>query len=102
MPEPYSVANVTRIKPAGLRGLPRNVWIVTITSFLTDISSEMLTNLMPLFLADVLGLRFGLIGLIEGIAEATASLLKLFSGWLSDVLGRRKRLTVLGYGLSAL
>ena len=81
--------------------LPRNVWVVTLTSFLTDVSSEMLASLLPIFLFSVLGVRTALIGLIEGIAETTASLLKVFSGWLSDRLGRRKRLAVLGYGLSS-
>lgn len=83
-----------------LRTLPRNVWSVTATSFLTDISSEMILNLLPLFLANVLGVRTGLIGFIEGIAETAASLLKVFSGWLSDVIGKRKRLAVAGYGIS--
>lgn len=86
----------------GLKALPRNVWAVTATSFLTDISSEMVLNLLPLFLANVLGVRTGVIGLIEGIAETTASLLKVFSGWISDRLGRRKVLAVLGYSISAL
>jgi MFS family permease len=86
--------------PRGLKALPRNVWVMTTTSFLTDISSEMIINLLPLFLANVLNVRTGLIGLIEGIAETTASLLKVFSGWFSDLLGRRKWLTVLGYGIS--
>ncbi|MBI4732722.1 MAG: MFS transporter [Chloroflexi bacterium] len=85
-----------------LRRLPRNVWVVTATSFLTDISSEMLVNLIPLFLANVLGAKTAVIGLIEGIAETTASLMKLYSGWLSDKLGKRKWLTVLGYGLSTI
>ncbi len=84
------------------RRLPRNVWIVTATSFMTDISSEMIFNLLPLFLANVLGIKPALIGLIEGIAETTASLLKIFSGWFSDRLRARKWLTVAGYGLSAL
>jgi MFS family permease len=75
--------------------------MVTVTSFLTDISSEMLASLLPIFLFSVLGVRTALIGLIEGVAEATASLLKAFSGWLSDKKGRRKPLAVLGYGLSA-
>jgi len=82
------------------RNLPRNVWATTITSFLTDVSSEMVFHLLPLFLANVLGVRTGIIGLIEGIAETTASLLKVFSGWLSDRLGARKWLTVAGYALS--
>jgi MFS family permease len=85
-----------------LRGLPRNVWVLTVTSMLTDISSEMLLNLLPLFLYSVLGARTAVIGLIESLAEATASFLKLASGWLSDQLGRRKWLTVIGYGLSTL
>lgn len=85
-----------------VRKLPRNVWVVTATSFLTDISSEMLVHLLPLFLANILGVRTGVIGLIEGIAETTASLLKIFSGWLSDRLGDRKWLTVAGYSLSTL
>src|SRR4051812_10403330 len=84
----------------GWRSLPRNVWIVTLTSFLTDVSSEMLFTLLPLFLSDVLGARTGAIGLIEGVAETTASLSKLVSGWLSDRLGRRKWLAVSGYAIS--
>ena len=83
-----------------IRRLPRNVWVVTITSFLTDISSEMLINLIPLFLSNVLGVRIVVIGLIETVATATVSLLKLISGWLSDRLGVRKWLAVLGYGVS--
>ena len=84
-----------------IRLLPRNVWAVSLTSFLMDISSEMVTNLLPLFLVGVLGVKTNVIGLIEGIAEATASLLKVFSGWLSDKLRARKWLAVAGYALSA-
>ena len=87
---------------ASLQKLPRNVWIVTATSFLTDISSEMLTNLIPFFLANVLGVRTAVIGLIDGIAETTASLVKILSGALSDKLGKRKWLTVAGYSLSTI
>jgi len=86
----------------GLRRLPRNVWIVTLTSLLTDISSEMLTNLIPFFLANVLGVRTAVIGLIDGLAETTASLTKIFSGAWSDKLGQRKWLTVAGYTISTL
>lgn len=90
-------------KPAaGVRSLPRNVWAVSITSFLMDTSSEMVINLLPLFLSNVLGVKTNIIGLIEGVAEATSSLLKLFSGWLSDRLRARKWLAVAGYGISAL
>ena len=83
-----------------IRKLPRNVWAVTVTSFLTDISSEMIVYLFPLYLSNVLGVKTNIIGLIDGLAEMTASLLKLFSGWLSDKLGSRKWLTVFGYALS--
>ena len=67
--------------------LHRNVWATSGTSFLTDVSSEMLLNVLPLFLANVLGVRIWAIGLVEGFAEATSSILKLYSGWLSDRLG---------------
>ncbi len=90
----------TTNKKSGLRGLPRNVWAVSLTSFFMDISSEMVINLLPIFLQEVLGIRTNIIGLIEGVAEATASLLKVFSGWFSDKVRQRKWLAVLGYGLS--
>jgi MFS family permease len=86
---------------SGWRSLPRNVWAVSLTSFFMDISSEMVVNIVPLFLYNVLGVGAGIIGLIEGIAEATASLLKVFSGWLSDRIGARKWPAVAGYALSA-
>lgn len=82
------------------RRLPRNVWIVAITSFLTDVSSEMIFNLLPLYLSNVLGVKTNIIGVIEGIADTTASLLKIFSGWLSDRVAQRKWLAVGGYALS--
>jgi MFS family permease len=85
-----------------LRALPRNVWAVSLTSFFMDISSDMVINILPLFLSNVLGVKTNIIGLIEGIAEATASILKIFSGWLSDKLRARKWLAVAGYGISAL
>lgn len=87
---------------ASIKKLPRNIWAVGFTSMFMDISSEMVLNILPLFLSNVLGVQTSIIGLIDGIAEATASLLKLFSGWLSDRLGGRKWLAVAGYGLSAL
>jgi MFS family permease len=73
-----------------------------LASFFMDISSEMVVNLVPLFLANVLGVRTNLIGLIEGVAEATASVLKVASGWWSDRVGSRKWLAVAGYTVSAL
>jgi MFS family permease len=88
--------------PPSIRRLPRNVWAVSATSFFMDVSSEMVINILPLFLANVLGIKPDIIGVIEGVAEATASVLKLFSGWLSDKLRARKWLAVAGYGLSAL
>lgn len=87
---------------SSLQRLPRNIWVVTVTSFLTDISSEMIFNLIPLFLANVLGIGTAIIGLIDGIAETTASLTKVYAGALSDKLGQRKWLAVAGYALSAL
>ncbi len=98
MPEPI----VTATEHESIKHLPRNVWVVGFTSFFMDISSEMVLNILPLFLANVLGVQTSIIGLIEGIAEATASILKMFSGWLSDKLGGRKWLAVAGYGLSAI
>jgi MFS family permease len=67
-----------------------------------DISSEMIHGLLPVFLTSVLGASTEMVGLIEGVGEATASICKLFSGWLSDKLGKRKSPTVIGYGLAAL
>ncbi len=85
-----------------IRALPRNVWAVSLTSFFMDVSSEMILNILPLFLSNVLGIKTNIIGLIEGVAEATASLLKVFSGWLSDKMQERKWVAVVGYGLSAI
>lgn len=79
-----------------------NIWILSITSLLTDVSSEMLANVLPLFLYNVLGVQTTIIGLIDGVAETTASLVKVYSGRLSDQLGKRKVLAVLGYGLSTI
>src|SRR5512138_1858640 len=84
-----------------LSQLPRNVWVMSATSLLNDISSEMLLNLIPFFLANILGVRTAVIGLIEGIAETTASLLKIVFGALSDRLRKRKPFAVVGYVLSA-
>jgi len=75
--------------------------VLGLVSFLTDASSDMIYPVLPLFLSDVLGSSTLFIGLIEGVAESTASILKIFSGWLSDKLGKRKFLVGLGYGLSA-
>jgi len=83
-------------------GFHKNVVVAGLASFCMDVSSEMIYPLVPLFLANVLGVNKSMIGLIEGIAEATASLLKVFSGWLSDRIGNRKWLMAAGYGISTL
>lgn len=83
-------------------GISRNVFFLGLVSLLNDASSEMIYPLVPLFLTQVLGASLVTVGLIEGIAESTASLLKTFSGYLSDKIGRRKGLTVVGYSLSAI
>ncbi|MBD2104501.1 MFS transporter [Leptolyngbya sp. FACHB-261] len=84
------------------QGIPQNVWVLGFGSLLNDISSEMIHSLLPLFLVSSLGAGTLTVGLIEGTAEATASVVKIFSGALSDYLGQRKNLLVLGYGLSTL
>lgn len=83
-------------------GFGKNVTVTGFVSLFMDISSEMIYPLVPLFLANVLGVNKSIIGLIEGIAESTASLLKVFSGWFSDRIGNRKWLMVAGYGVSTL
>lgn len=81
--------------------LPRAIWVLGFVSLLMDVSSEMIHSLLPLFLVGPLGLSVLMVGLIEGVAEATALVAKVFSGALSDWLGRRKRLAVIGYALGA-
>ena len=83
-------------------GLPRSVWALGVVSLGMDMSSEMIHGLLPIFLVGTLGVSALTLGLIEGIAEATASISKIFSGVLSDRLGKRKPLILLGYGLAAL
>ena len=83
-------------------GIKRPVFILAIVSFFTDISSEMIYPLVPLFLTSVLGAPLAAVGLIEGFAEGTSSVLKTASGWLSDRLRVRKPLVILGYALSAM
>jgi MFS family permease len=85
-----------------LFGLGLNVIVLGVASMLTDISTEMIFPLFPLFTVEVLGASAAVIGLIEGIAESTASLLKVASGWWSDKIRRRKPIIVAGYGLSTI
>lgn len=85
-----------------LWGVSRNVFFLGWVSFLTDVSSEMIFYMFPLFLSHVLGVGAAFIGLIEGLGDSVATILKLGSGWASDRMGRRKGLTTLGYVLSTL
>jgi len=82
--------------------MPRTVWALGLVSLFMDLSSEIVHGLLPLFLTVTLGASVATVGVIDGIAEATASISKVFSGWLSDRIGRRKPLILLGYGLAAL
>ncbi len=81
--------------------LPAGIWVLGFVSLLMDISSEMIHSLLPLFMVGTLGMSVALVGLLEGLAEATALIVKLFSGVISDWFGKRKPLAVLGYGLGA-
>jgi MFS family permease len=92
-----------RASPAAPRtALPASVWALGFVSLFMDVSSEMIHALLPVFLVSVLGASVTAVGLLEGTAEAIASITKVFSGTLSDRLGKRKLLTVVGYGLAAL
>ena len=82
--------------------IPGTIWALGLVSLLMDLSSELVHSLLPLFLVSTLGASMLSIGLLEGLAEATALIVKIFSGALSDHLGRRKGLLLLGYGLAAL
>jgi MFS family permease len=84
-----------------LRRIPRPIWVLGCVSMLMDVSSEMVHSLLPMFLVSTLGASVAAIGLIEGIAEASAQIVKIFSGSLSDYLGNRKWLAVAGYALGA-
>jgi MFS family permease len=87
--------------PLNWRSIPRSVWLLGLVSMFMDLSSEMIHALLPLYLVSVLGVSTLTVGIIEGIAEATASITKIFSGALSDYLGHRKWLAAAGYGLAA-
>ena len=91
-----------RIRISVLASIPRSVWVLGCVSLCMDISSEIVHSLLPMFLTVSLGASAATIGLIEGIAEATAPIVKVFSGALSDYLGNRKWLAVAGYALGAL
>jgi MFS family permease len=98
-----STASNSDHAPAGgpLPGLPRNVVALGFVSLLTDVSTEMIIPVLPLFVTGVLKASMASVGVIEGVAESTAALMRLGSGWLSDRIGRRKPFLFFGYGLSA-
>ncbi len=87
---------------SSLHAIPRGVWALGFVSLFMDTSSELIHSLLPVFLVSVLGASMTSVGLVEGVAEATALITKMFSGMISDYLGRRKVLTALGYGFAAL
>lgn len=84
-----------------LRAVPAAIWALGLGSLFMDASSELVHSLLPVFMVSVLGASMVTIGVVEGIAEATASITKIFSGAISDYFGKRKLLVVLGYGLGA-
>lgn len=88
-------------RPPDWRSIPASVWTLGFVSLLMDTSSELIHSLLPVFLVTVVGTSVAAVGLIEGIAEATAAVAKLFSGVLSDRIGKRKLLAAIGYGLGA-
>ena len=87
--------------PPRLRDIPTGIWALGFVSLLMDISSELIHALLPVYLVTVMGASMVTVGVIEGIAEATASIVKIFSGVISDWLGKRKLLVAIGYGLAA-
>ena len=91
-----------RFKNSTLSLIPGGVWVLGLVSLLMDVSSEMIHSLLPLYMVTVLGISALMVGVIEGIAESTALLVKVFSGALSDYLGKRKGLALFGYALGAL
>ncbi len=90
-----------RTARSGLAAIPRGVWALGLVSLFMDLSSELIHALLPLYMAVGLGASMATIGIVEGIAEATAMIVKVFSGVISDFFRRRKPLVVLGYGLAA-
>jgi len=87
--------------PAAWRSLPVGIWALGFGSLFMDISSELIHSLLPVFMVTVIGASMATVGILEGVAEATAAIVKVFSGALSDYLGKRKLLMVLGYALAA-
>ena len=93
-------ADTPEIERRRIWGLNPNVFFLGVVSFLTDVSSEMIFTLVPLLLTNVLGAATTVVGLVAGLSESTDAIFRIFSGWFSDKLGRRKLLAVLGYSIS--
>jgi MFS family permease len=89
------------VRQTGLRAIPRGIWVIGLVSLAMDVSSESIHSILPLFMVSTLGVSVLAVGVIDGVAEATANIVKVFSGTISDFLNKRKALTVFGYGLSA-
>src|SRR6478609_6248434 len=92
---------VRRPTSSTVRQIPKGVWVLGFVSMLMDISSEMIHSLLPMFMVTSLGTSVLAVGFVEGLAESTALIVKVFSGSLSDYLGKRKGLAVAGYALGA-
>ena len=88
-------------KPHASKKIPTSIWALGLVSLFMDASSELVHSLLPVFMVTILGASVTMVGVVEGIAEATAMIVKVFSGSLSDFLGKRKLLKVIGYGLAA-
>src|SRR4026208_685933 len=91
----------SKIPPVAWRALPAGIWALGFGSLFMDISSELIHSLLPVFMVSTLGASMVTVGIIEGVAEATAAIVKVFSGGISDYLGKRDFLTLLGYALAA-
>jgi MFS family permease len=89
-------------KPGRFQNIPRGVWALGLVSLFMDVSSEMVHSLLPVFFVSVIGMSYTAVGIVEGAAQAIALIVKVFSGVLSDYLGKRKALALAGYGLAAL
>src|SRR5512132_759639 len=87
--------------PQSLRQIPSGIWVLGFVSLLMDISSELIHSLLPVFMVSALGASVLMVGVVEGIAESTALIVKVFPGALSDYLGKRKALALFGYCIGA-
>jgi sugar phosphate permease len=94
--------SLSRLDLKTLGSIPRGIWVIGFVSLFMDVSSEMIHALLPIYMVTVLGTSTLAVGILEGVAEATAAITKVFSGVISDWIGKRKLLAVIGYGLAAL